>query len=43
MLTGWFMKPTLVDSQFDEQHSVSKNKLGLIDSVALALIRKRLL
>jgi cell filamentation protein len=29
------MKPTLADSQFDEQHGVLKNKLGLIDAAEL--------
>jgi len=32
------MKPTLVDSQFDEQHHVLKNKLGLSDPHELTLL-----
>ena len=29
------MKPTLADSQFDEQNRVLKNKLGLVDPAEL--------
>jgi cell filamentation protein len=32
------MKPTLADSQFDEQHGVLKNRLGLVDPAELMIL-----
>jgi cell filamentation protein len=32
------MKPTLIDSQFDEENRVLKNKLGIVDSAELTLL-----